>query len=106
MVGFQSESTCSAYPEDSVIVVLDANRNKGSVDALDWAIKHIVQPKDTVVVLGLLSEVGKRPSNSCFPIQMGIGFSGICKSFFLISVFLQVFLKKLNFFFILNLDGK
>lgn len=78
MVGSEEETTTCL--EKSVLVVLDANRNKGSVDALDWAINHIVKPKDTVVVLGLVSEVAKRPSSSCFPIQMGIGLSRICKS--------------------------
>ncbi|KAL8155961.1 hypothetical protein AgCh_001133 [Apium graveolens] len=68
MAGFEPNST-SASPGDSVIVVIDANRNKVMVDALAWAIRNIVQPKDTVVVLGLLSEVWKK--NACIPLFSG-----------------------------------
>lgn len=64
----------------SVIVVMDANRNKGNVDALDWALKHVVCPKDTVIVLGVLCEFGKKIS--CFPLNMGITISGICMLLF------------------------
>ncbi|XP_074364920.1 putative receptor-like protein kinase At3g17420 [Apium graveolens] len=77
MAGFEPNST-SASPGDSVIVVIDANRNKVMVDALAWAIRNIVQPKDTVVVLGLLSEVWKK--NACIPLFSGtwvrLEFSG------------------------------
>ncbi|KAF8405725.1 hypothetical protein HHK36_007802 [Tetracentron sinense] len=70
-MGFSSLSS----PGESVIVVMDANRNKGSVDALNWALNHVVRPKDTVVVLGILGEFGKK--SSCFPFYMGIGISSI-----------------------------
>lgn len=78
MAGFEPKSTL-ASPGDCVIVVIDANRNKVMVDALAWAIRNIVQPKDTVVVLGLLSEVWKK--NACIPL-----FSGTCKLLFLVHV--------------------
>ncbi|XAR55224.1 Non-specific serine/threonine protein kinase [Bertholletia excelsa] len=66
----------SPTPE-SVTVVLDANRSKVRVDALDWAIKHVVRPRDTIFLLGVLSEVGKKRSSSCFPFHMGISVSSI-----------------------------
>ncbi|GMP39255.1 hypothetical protein CsSME_00010166 [Camellia sinensis var. sinensis] len=50
-------------PAESVVVVMDANHRKVSVEAVDWAIKHIVRPRDTVVVLGVLSE--KDGSEDC-----------------------------------------
>ncbi|KAK3006849.1 hypothetical protein RJ639_016582 [Escallonia herrerae] len=70
MVGFQPSESSSMPPSpgESIIVVMDANRSKGSLDALDWAINTIVHPNDTVVVLGVLTELGKKPSQtSCFP---------------------------------------
>ncbi|KAK1402248.1 putative serine/threonine-protein kinase PBL25 [Heracleum sosnowskyi] len=78
MAGFEPISTL-ASPGDSVIVVIDANRNKVMVDALAWAIRNIVQPKDTVVVLGLLSEVWKK--NACIPL-----FSGTLERFFYVTM--------------------
>ncbi|XP_019078958.1 uncharacterized protein LOC104881004 [Vitis vinifera] len=60
---------------ESVIVVMDANRSKASVDAVCWALKHVVRPKDTVVVLGILCELGRK--TSCFPFHMGMGTAGI-----------------------------
>ncbi|KAK9096046.1 hypothetical protein Sjap_021543 [Stephania japonica] len=62
--------------EESVIVVMDANRTKGSVDTLSWALHNVVKPRDTVVVLGILCELGKK-SYSCFPFHMGVGISAI-----------------------------
>ncbi|KAL1802115.1 hypothetical protein ACET3Z_030762 [Daucus carota] len=77
MAGLEPKSTL-ASPGESVIVVIDANRNKVMVDALAWAIRNIVQPRDTVVVLGLLSEVWKK--NACIPLFSGtwvrLEFSG------------------------------
>ncbi|KAK3011332.1 hypothetical protein RJ639_011719, partial [Escallonia herrerae] len=70
MVGFQPSESSSMPPSpgESIIVVMDANRSKGSLDALEWAINTIVHPNDTVVVLGVLTELGKKPSQtSCFP---------------------------------------
>ncbi|KAL6010729.1 hypothetical protein ACLOJK_001170 [Asimina triloba] len=61
--------------EESVIVVMDASRSQGNVAALRWALNHIVRPKDTVIVLGVLGEFGKK--SSCFPFHMGIGISSI-----------------------------
>lgn len=62
------------------MVVMDANRSKGSVDAVCWALKHVVRPGDTVVVLGILCELGRK-TTSCFPFHMGIGPAGICMLF-------------------------
>ncbi|KAM7478871.1 hypothetical protein LguiA_027084 [Lonicera macranthoides] len=75
-MGFQQAELTYPSPGESLLVVVDANRNKPNVDALDWAIKNIVHPKDTVVVLVVLSEIGKKSSPSCFP-YMGIRLSGI-----------------------------
>ncbi|KAK1430228.1 hypothetical protein QVD17_12818 [Tagetes erecta] len=62
---------------ETVIVVMNGNKGKGSLDALDWAINYIVGPRDTVVVLGVLPEIGKKPNPSCLPFHLGIGSSGI-----------------------------
>ncbi|KAL7582561.1 hypothetical protein Lser_V15G46140 [Lactuca serriola] len=72
-----SISLQSSAAGENVIVVLDGNRGKGSLDALDWAIKYIVGPNDTVVVLGVLPEIGKKPAPSCLPFHLGVGTSGI-----------------------------
>ena len=57
---------------ECVIVVMDVNKN---VNALDWALKNVVQAGDTVVAIGVLCQFGRK--NSCF----GIGIPGICKLF-------------------------
>ncbi|GJU66330.1 kinase-like domain-containing protein [Tanacetum coccineum] len=62
---------------DTVIVVMDGNTGKGSLDALEWAIKYIVGSNDTLVVLGVLPEIGKKPNPSCLPFNLSIGNSGI-----------------------------
>ncbi|KAK6945604.1 3-Oxoacyl-[acyl-carrier-protein (ACP)] synthase III, C-terminal [Dillenia turbinata] len=67
-------SSSSMPPRETVIVVIDANRSKG-LDAVDWALNHVVKPRDVVIVLGILCEFGKK--NSCFPFHMGIGITGI-----------------------------
>ncbi|XVE93229.1 hypothetical protein REPUB_Repub01dG0172400 [Reevesia pubescens] len=69
-------SQTDSVARESVIVVTDANRNKGMLDALDWALKHVVRPKDTVIVVGVLCDIGKK-NPSCFPINMGINIYGI-----------------------------
>lgn len=72
--------TDSSGVRESVIVVMNANRNKGMVDALDWALKHVVRPKDTVIVVGVLRDIGKKNNSpSCFPINIGISMPGICE---------------------------
>ncbi|KAK9287327.1 hypothetical protein L1049_015742 [Liquidambar formosana] len=72
---FQTVSSSSpAQQAESVIVVIDAHRNKGT-KALDWALKHVVRPKDSVLLLEVIGESGKK--TSCFPFNMGIGISGI-----------------------------
>ncbi|XP_048231254.1 serine/threonine-protein kinase CDG1 [Ricinus communis] len=62
-------SAASVSARESVIVVMDANKSKGNMDALDWALKHVVRRRDTVIVLGVSSDFGKK--NSCFPLNMG-----------------------------------
>lgn len=72
---FQSELSTG----ESIIVVNDVKRCKKCLEALDWAIKHVVRPKDTVIFLGVLSEVRKKSSAACFPFHMGIGIPGSCE---------------------------
>ncbi|XP_077243445.1 putative serine/threonine-protein kinase PBL16 [Tasmannia lanceolata] len=60
---------------ESVIVVMDADRNRGKVDALNWALNNVVRPKDTVIVLGVLCDCCKK--SSCFPFDIGIGVTAI-----------------------------
>ncbi|KAI3707853.1 hypothetical protein L2E82_36731 [Cichorium intybus] len=72
-----SISPQSSAAGENVIVVMDGNRGKGSLDALEWAIKYIVGPNDTVVVLGVLPEIGRKPAPSCLPFHLGIGASRI-----------------------------
>ncbi|KAL8264831.1 hypothetical protein R6Q59_022961 [Mikania micrantha] len=76
-MGSQSISPESSPAGETVIVVMNGNRGKGNLDALEWAIKYIVGPKDTVVVLGVLPEIGKKSNPSCLPFHFGIGSSGI-----------------------------
>ncbi|KAK3184830.1 hypothetical protein Dsin_032116 [Dipteronia sinensis] len=64
-------------PREGVIVVVDANRNKGNMEALEWALKHVVRPRDAIVVLGVLYDLAGKNNNSCFPLNMGITISGI-----------------------------
>ncbi|GKV21174.1 hypothetical protein SLEP1_g31178 [Rubroshorea leprosula] len=73
------ESRSDWLPRKTAIVVMDANRNKVIVDALDWALKLVVRPRDTVVVLGVFCKTGKK-SSSCFPLNMGISNHGIWES--------------------------
>ncbi|XP_076947465.1 uncharacterized protein LOC143619412 [Bidens hawaiensis] len=57
---------------------MNGNREKGSMDALEWAIKYIVGPKYTIVVLGVLpEEIGRKPNPSCLPFHLGFGSSGM-----------------------------
>lgn len=70
-MGLQADSS----PSESVLVVMNANRNKGSMDALEWALKHVVRRRDTVIVLGVIYEFGEK--SSCFPVNFGISISGI-----------------------------
>ncbi|KAJ9552292.1 hypothetical protein OSB04_016337 [Centaurea solstitialis] len=72
-----SPASLAAAAGESVMVVMDRNRGKSSLDALDWAFKYIVGPNDTVVVLGVLPEIGKKAAPSCLPFNVGIGTSGI-----------------------------
>lgn len=58
-------------------MVMEENRDKrGNVEALNWALKHVVRPHDTVLVLGILREFGKH--KSCLPfLHIGISFSNL-----------------------------
>ncbi|GLU02923.1 hypothetical protein SLE2022_201540 [Rubroshorea leprosula] len=73
------ESRSDWLPRKTAIVVMDANRNKVIVGALDWAFKLVVRPRDTVVVLGVFCKTGKK-SSSCSPLNMGISNHGIWES--------------------------
>ncbi|EEF33115.1 conserved hypothetical protein [Ricinus communis] len=66
----EQAAAASVSPRESVIVVMDANKSKGNMAALDWALKHVVRRRDTVIVLGVSSDFGKK--NSRFPLNMGI----------------------------------
>lgn len=70
----------TALVRESVIVVMDASKSNGSMDALDWTLKNVVRPRDTILVLGVLYELLPNKKNKCFPFKflMGIGISGIC----------------------------
>lgn len=51
----------------SIMVVMDANRSEGNVEAVDWALNYVVRPRDTLTVLGVLHELRKKPpASSCF----------------------------------------
>lgn len=65
---------------ETVLVVVNANRGgKGSMEALNWALKSIVRPRDTVIVLGVIFESCSKLKSSCFPFLMHIDISGLCK---------------------------
>lgn len=67
-------------PREAVIVAVDADRTKGTVEAVEWALKHVVRPRDIVLVLGVFNDqLAKK--NSCFPFKllMSIVTSGICR---------------------------
>jgi hypothetical protein len=62
---------------EAVLVVIDANKSKGSqLEALNWALNTVVRSKDTVIALGVLDCFRKA---SCFPFLMGLGIFGLCK---------------------------
>ncbi|KAK3414237.1 hypothetical protein EUGRSUZ_I02725 [Eucalyptus grandis] len=63
------EAANSSSPGETVIVVMDANRSRGNVQALEWALRHVARRGHTVLVLGVFCEIGKRAS--CFPFHMG-----------------------------------
>lgn len=76
-MGLPTLSSPPPSEREGVIVVMDANRNKSNVDALEWALKNVVRPRDAVVVLGVLYDIGRK-NFSCFPLNRGISISGIC----------------------------
>ncbi|KAG6709731.1 hypothetical protein I3842_06G147700 [Carya illinoinensis] len=65
----------------TVLVAVDANRGgKGGMEAVNWALKRIVRPRDTVIALGVILESCYSKKSSCFPFLMRIGISGLCKN--------------------------
>ncbi|XP_062114584.1 probable receptor-like serine/threonine-protein kinase At5g57670 [Humulus lupulus] len=66
---------------ERLIVVVDASRSKVSMEALDWALKNVVRPRDNILVLAVLYDnfsfpINKKtPTSVCFPFKflMGIG---------------------------------
>lgn len=82
-------------PSEGVIVVVDASRNGKNVDALEWAIHHVVRPGDNVLLLGVLHDFGKK-NYSCFPLISNMGISGICKSYDLFSSIYIIIAKSIN----------
>ncbi|KAM0972401.1 hypothetical protein ACFX2H_019911 [Malus domestica] len=75
MTGLQLQSS----QREAVIVAVDANRTKGSMEAVEWALKHVVKPGDIFLVLGVFTTDHHVKKNSCFPFKllMGFGISGI-----------------------------
>ncbi|XP_028949394.1 proline-rich receptor-like protein kinase PERK14 [Malus sylvestris] len=75
MTGLQLQSS----QREAVIVAVDANRTKGSMEAVEWALKHVVKPGDIFLVLGVFTIDHHVKKNSCFPFKllMGFGISGI-----------------------------
>lgn len=65
---------------EAVVVAVDADRTKGTMEAVEWALKHVVRPRDIFLVLGVFNDQLPK-KNSCFPFKllMGIVTSGICK---------------------------
>ncbi|XP_042973062.1 uncharacterized protein LOC122304863 isoform X1 [Carya illinoinensis] len=45
--------------------------------AVNWALKRIVRPRDTVIALGVILESCYLKKSSCFPFLMRIGISGL-----------------------------
>ncbi|XP_071740420.1 serine/threonine-protein kinase-like protein At3g51990 [Rutidosis leptorrhynchoides] len=76
-MGSLSLDLTSSHAGETILVVMDGNRGKGSLDALEWAIKYIVCHNETIVVVGVLPEIGKKSSLPCLPFQVGFGTSGI-----------------------------
>ncbi|CAL1352629.1 unnamed protein product [Linum trigynum] len=73
--GQGAASRKSSSPMESVIVVMHSNQSKHDVEAMDWALKHVVRRGDNVIVLGVIGGCGVK--NICFPFNMGMGFSAI-----------------------------
>uniref|UniRef100_A0A7N0RFZ5 Serine-threonine/tyrosine-protein kinase catalytic domain-containing protein n=1 Tax=Kalanchoe fedtschenkoi TaxID=63787 RepID=A0A7N0RFZ5_KALFE len=77
-VGMPTESGSEPRRGETVIVAMaiDESRDKrGNLEALSWALKHVVRPRDTVLALGILREFGK--PKCCLPCHIGIAFSSI-----------------------------
>ncbi|CAN6543201.1 unnamed protein product [Malus baccata var. baccata] len=74
-----SISELQSSQREAVIVAVDANRTKGSMEAVEWALKHVVKPGDIFLVLGVFTTDHHVKKNSCFPFKllMGFGISGI-----------------------------
>lgn len=95
-----STSSCpsSSSLGESVIVVVDADRSRINTHSLTWALHNVVRPKDTLIVLGVVSEFGKKAS--CFSFFPAIGgifaicitshFSCCCFFIFLFFLFFTI----------------
>ncbi|VVA21313.1 PREDICTED: inactive kinase [Prunus dulcis] len=54
---------------EAVVVAVDADRTKGTMEAVEWALKHVVRPRDIFLVLGVFNDqLAKK--NSCFPFKL------------------------------------
>ncbi|CAI0439353.1 unnamed protein product [Linum tenue] len=72
----QVAASCkSSAPRESVIVVMHSNQSKCDVEAVDWALKHVVRRGDDVIVLGVIDGCGVKAT--CFPFNKAMGFSAI-----------------------------
>lgn len=71
---------------EAVIVAVDANRSKGSVEAVEWALTHLVRPGDILLVLGVLHDdhLENPKKHSCFPFNL-LMVTGTCTFFIFIS---------------------
>lgn len=65
---------------EAVIVAVDANRSKGSVEAVEWALGHLVRPGDILLVLGVLLDdlLGNPKKHSCFQFKQILMGTGTC----------------------------
>ncbi|CAL1385528.1 unnamed protein product [Linum trigynum] len=54
---------------------MHSNQSKCDVEAVDWALKHVVRRGDDVIVLGVIDGCGVKAT--CFPFNMAMGFSAI-----------------------------
>ncbi|KAL6297504.1 hypothetical protein ACE6H2_005646 [Prunus campanulata] len=57
---------------EAVVVAVDADRTKGTMKAVEWALTHVVRPGDIFLVLGVFNDqLAKK--NSCFPFKLLMG---------------------------------
>ncbi|KAI4318498.1 hypothetical protein MLD38_032195 [Melastoma candidum] len=66
----EEEEKEDEYEEETVMVAVNANRGRGNnFEAVDWAIRRVVRPRNRLVILGVLCDVGWK--TSCFPFHRG-----------------------------------